>query len=376
MIQRWGRGVCLGLVVIAGCSSTKNEVGIGVAPDAAPPPTPANRATGALGEWDTLAPMPTPRGNHCSVAANGFLVVIGGNYKPKGAADFVNIADVHVAPIAADGSLGSWTLAGKTPSPVNSCTAASDGKDVYLVDGIFDDETAGGKVRRATLDDTGKLGAWQELGALPTGVRVLYSNAAVVGGALRAFHARLPDNGDGIALASAPVAGGALGAWQQSTWLTGFRGHPEYALATLEGGATYVYALGGYSSGDKGNEVLADGAGALLDQAGAPGKSFPVRALPKPTSSGQSLAIDGYVFVVGGKDEVLAGKGRSDVYGAKIAADGTLEAWATLPALPQGRTSLALAGFGDFIYVTGGGFDAGGLDTVYAARVRFPAMAP
>lgn len=369
MNRRWGRGFLL-VLVVAGCSSSSNGTEA-VAPAPLPAPAP-NRATGALGEWETLAPMPTPRGNHCAVAANGFLVVIGGNYKPKGAKDFVTTADVHVAPIAADGSLGAWTLAGKTPSPVNSCTAASDGKDVYLVDGIFDDEAAGGKARRATLSEAGALGAWQELGALPEGVRVLYSNAVVVDGALRAFHARLPDAGDGIALASAPIAGAALGAWQQSTWLTGFRGHPQYALATIAGGGTYVYAMGGYSSGNTGNAVLADGAGARLDPAGVPGKSFPVRALPKPTSSGQALAIDGYVFVVGGKDEVLTGKGRGDAFAAKIGEDGTLEPWSTLPALPQGRTSLALTGHGDFIYVTGGGFDAGGLDTVYSARVRFP----
>ena len=120
--------------------------------------------------------------------------------------------------------------------------------------------------------------------------------------------------------------------------------------------------------------MLADGAAARLEPTGLPGKSFAVRALPKPTSFGQALAIDGFVFVVGGKDEVLTGKGRADGFSAKIGVDGTLEAWSTLPALPQGRTSLALTAYGDFVYVTGGGYDAGGLDTVFAARVRFPAV--
>jgi hypothetical protein len=370
MSQGRGRGVVLVLaaLVSAGCSSTE-DVGIGVAPDGGADAGPETHANGTLGEWATLAPLPTPRGNHCAVAANGFLVVIGGNYKPAGKTEFVNIADVHVARIAADGSLGAWKLAGKTPSPVNSCTAAGDGKDVYLVDGIFDDTAVGGKLRRATLGDDGTLGAWQDLGPLPTKVRVLYSNAAVVNGTLHAFHARLPDDGNGVALASLPLAGGA---WKDTTWLTGFRGHPAYALAATPGVPSYVYALGGYSSGASGNAVLADGAGALLDASNVPGKSFPVTALPKPTSSGEALAVDGYVFAIGGKEDVLAGKGRSDGFAAKIGADGTLGPWATVAALPQGRTSFALTGYGDFLYLTGGGFDAGGLDTVYSARVRFP----
>src|SRR4029078_1995 len=118
--------------------------------------------------------------------------------------------------------------------------------------------------------------------------------------------------------------------------------------------------------------ALADGAGAALDAAGVPGKSFAVPALPKPTSSGQAIAVDGYIFLIGGKDEVLTGKGRPDAFVAKIGAGGTLEAWATAAPLPAGRTSHALTAYGDFAFVTGGGFCAGGLDTVFSARVRFP----
>jgi hypothetical protein len=365
----WGRGI-VALGLLAGCgSSSSSSPANADAPDAAPPPS---RATGDLASWQTLTPMPVARANHCAVAANGYLVVIGGNYKPAGKPDFVNLADVHVARIAADGTVGEWKLAGKTPSPVNSCTAAADGKNVYLVDGIFDSDAAGGVVRRAPLSDDGVLGEWQSLGALPKDVRILYSNAVVTNGTLNAFYAKLPDAGDGIVLASVSVTGAELGAWQQKTWLKGFRGHPQYALATV-GSSSFVYALGGYSGGNAGNSVLADGAGAALDAQGVPGASFVARTLPKPTSNGQAVAVDDWIFVVGGKDDVLAGKGRPDVYAANIVEGGSLDAWRTVAALPEGRTSLAVALYGDFIYATGGGFDAGGLDSVYSARVRFPA---
>lgn len=367
------------MTAASGCSTTVADGGASSSgATSTTPEAPTSRATGALTAWNALPALPVARGNHCSVVANGYLVVIGGNHKPKGAKDFVTVADVHVAKLDADGNAGQWKLAGKLASPVSSCTAATDGKDVYVVDGIFDDAAVSADpkkntVLRASLADDGTLGAWTEMGALPDGVRILYSDATVEGGALRAFFARLPDNGDGIALATAPVENGAtLGAWQSSTWLPGFRGHPQYALAKPEGakGASYIYALGGYASGDKGNAVLADGAGAALDLEGVPGKSFPVRALPKPTSFGKAVAIDDWLFVIGGKDEVLTGKGRSDVFAAHIEAGGALGEWKVVAAMPEGRTSHAVAAHGDLVYVTGGGFDAGGLDTVWSARVR------
>src|SRR5438128_306694 len=126
MHSRWGMGAVAVAAFVAGCGSSGTSGGGTPAPDAAAPAATPNRASGALMSWDAGPKMPTARANHCAVAASGFLVVIGGNGKPAGSPDFVNIADVHVASIAADGSLGAWKLAGKTPSPVSSCTAASD----------------------------------------------------------------------------------------------------------------------------------------------------------------------------------------------------------------------------------------------------------
>jgi hypothetical protein len=363
-------------MIAVGCGSDDSTGGTpsGGAPPTTTPSAPAARANGTIGEWQTLGAMPTPRGNHCAVVAKGWLIVIGGNYKPVGASEFETSSDVHAAKIAKDGSLGPWKLAGKTQSPVASCTAATDGNDVFLVDGIFDGQATGdapNKVRRATLAEDGTLGELREIGSLPEGVRVLYSYAAVDDGTLRAFHAKLPESGDGVALVRAPVAGDGLGKWEETTWLTGFRGHPQYAVARTDAGS-FVYALGGYASAEKKNAVLADGAGASLDQSGAPGKSFTVKPLPKPTAFGKAVAVDDWVFVVGGKDGVIDGKGRGDVFASKVGDGGGLDAWTSLAPLPQGRTSHAVVVSGDFLYVVGGGYDAGGLDTVFSARIRFP----
>jgi hypothetical protein len=337
-----------------------------------PPPRTAN---GTIGAWENVETLPVARANHCAVVANGHIVVIGGSYKPKGATAFVELADVHVAKINEDGSLGPWSLAGATKSSVSTCTAASEGKDVYVVDGLYKDETLGGHVMRATLTDAGKLSEWQDLGTMPMGVRVVGGTASVEKGVLRVVRARLgavdPQSGaitdpGAVTVLAAPVAGNALGAWEETPWLGAFRGYPQLVF-----GKGFVYALGGYAF--KTTEVLADGAGAAIDERGKPGASFAVAPLPKPTTSGRAAYVDGWIFVTGGKDKALGpgSEGRTDVFAAKVADDGTIGEWKTLHAMPAGRTNHAVVVSGEFLYVVGGGFDAGGLDSVYATRVRF-----
>ena len=82
--------------------------------------------------------------------------------------------------------------------------------------------------------------------------------------------------------------------------------------------------------------------------------------------------VDDHLFVLGGKAGVVTCNGQPDTLSANASPDGALGArTAVTPLLPEGRTSLAVTLAGDFLYATGGGFDAGGLPTVFAARVRF-----
>ena len=353
---------CLALPLVACASNETGSSNPGEGSGSTKPAEPAGpKANGTLGDWQALPDLPTPRGNHCAVATNEWLVVIGGNYKPKGASEFVTTDEVHAAHIEADGTLGEWKLAGRTPSPVSSCTAAADGATIVLVDGIYDDENDGKNIHETSIDANGDLSGWTTRGALPEGVSVLYSQAQLSGGELRAFHARLPDNGDGIAFLH------GRDSLSDTTWLDGFRGHPQYVFA-----GAFIYALGGYAGADKQNAILADGAGAKLDDSGVPGESFNVAALPKATAFGKGIAVDDWIFVVGGKEEIMSGKGRADVFASKIdTTTGALGEWSTASSLPQGRTSHALVVWKDHLYVVGGGYDAGGLDSVFSAQVRF-----
>jgi Kelch motif len=351
-IHGWRRALALLVALGAAACSSRS-----------PSASPTAVANGTLGAWRRLSPMPEPRANHCSVAANGYLVVIGGNHAVGDSGAFVNLDEVDVAKLNADGTLGAWQVAGKTPSPVSDCTATASGSTVYLVDGIFTDSTDQARVWSAPLSSSGKLGAWKALGALPANERVLHSEAWVSGGTLFAMVSKLPGDGDVTATIRASVAHG-LGAWSESDWLPGFRGRPEYAFT-----GKYVYTLGGYESGDAGNPTVADVSGAPVAKDGSVGAPFSTTALPAPTTFGRVEAVDDYLFLVGGKPDIYA-PGVARVASARIAADGTLTAWTAEPSLPEPRTNEAAVVAGDYLYVTGGGSDGPGLDSVFVANVR------
>ena len=288
-----------------------------------------------LGTWQTLAPMPLPLANHCAVAAGGYLVVIGGNY---GVSDggFVKTDAVQVAQLEGDGTVGPWSQAGTTPSPVFECTATASGSTIYLVDGIYDDGRDVGHMFSAVLSATGKLGPWKPLGPLPNGQDAFYSNAWIATDAnatLYAMDERTKDTAT-LRVETSPK----IGAWSEDNWLPGFLGRAQYAFT-----GAYVYVLGGYGADAK-NTVHATVIGAPIETNGKVGPAFTTEALPTPVAFGQAVAVDDWIFVVGGTSDVYVGPGRRD-------------------------QALTLAG--DFIYLTGGGYMGPGLPTVFAARVRF-----
>jgi len=320
-------------------------------------------ANGTLGPWQSLAQMPLPRANHCAVAAAGYLVVIGGNYEPDGGMGFVDIDAVDVAALHADGSLGPWSQAGTTPSPVSGCTAAASGSTIYLVDGIYDDMSDQGQVFSAVLSADGVLGKWTKLGALPDGQDTFYSTAWVAtdpASTLYAVDSTLTATAI-LTVATAP----SVGTWAEKNWLSGFLGRPEYAFT-----GSYVYAIGGYLSDDAGNPAVTTVQGSPLSSGSEVGASFTTSALPTAIIYGNAASVDDWIFVVGGKPS-LFGSGEATTLSAQSLAGGQLGAWTAQTSLPEGRTDMALTLAGDFLYLSGGGYMGPGVATVFAARVRF-----
>jgi hypothetical protein len=324
---------------------------------AAPIEPPPNVATGSLDAWQQAPALPTARANHCTAAIGDYVLVIGGNFKQG--ESFAKTDEIHAAKITADGTFGAWQLAGRTPSPVTECSATSDGRTLYILDGLYDNEADERQVFAAELDDTGTLAPLAAMTTLPQ--IAISSEASVHGGDLVMMDTVLPQDGDQTVTLRMPLAGGA---WITDDWGIGFRAQAQHAFAK-----DFAYTIGGYK-GEAGNPVSAEVFVATLGTAGA----RPTTALPVPTAFGEAIAVDDFVFVVGGRDQVFGAPAKTTVLAAPIQTDGSLGTWTTLPPLPIARTNHELALVGDFLVISGGAGAMGGDTNVLATRVRFPAV--
>lgn len=327
-------------------------------------PEPTSAATGELAAWSMTAPqLPTARANHCSAVIDDWMIVIGGNHK-QGTA-FVKTDEIHGMQVLADGTFGAWQLLGRTPSPVSECTATSDGRTLYVIDGLYDRESDARQVWSAELDAGGTLGAMTSLGTLPPGTIAISSEATVHAGELLLMDTKLPNEGDATVTLRTPLV--APLAWTTDDWHIGFRAQSQYAFT-----ADTAFVLGGYK-GDAGNPVSPETFAATIGEAGAIGTPHPTAALPTPTAFGEAVAVDDWVFVAGGRSQALGGtNGSTMTVAAHVEADGSLGAWQTVAALPMLRTNHELAVVGDTLVLTGGAGTGPGDTTVLTARVRYP----
>jgi hypothetical protein len=289
------------------------------------------------------------------------LFVIGGNRSSGGG--FVATNLVHGAKVNDDGSIGAWFEAGTTPSAVTECTAVARGNELYVVDGIYATPGEEGKVYHATIDGSGMVSLFDTAGLLPAGMRALSKAAWVDAGTLRVTSDEL-DVDAGVGTTGALRGDLATGTFLYDGVDPVWRGRPQYAWT-----GTFMYFIGGYAAGSTDPILSVDGATVGAD--GKLGGQFSTTALAKPTMFGQAVAVDGFVFLVGGRDGAFGGTSRADVLSAPVHADGALGDWAPQTAMPEARSNFQLTLGGEFLFVTGGGNGGGGLDEAWSARVRF-----
>jgi hypothetical protein len=314
-------------------------------------------ATGDVGAWTAGPALPVARANHCSAAIGDWVVVIGGNHADGSA--FASTDEIDAAQLAGDGTLGTWQVAGHTASPVNECTATSDGTTLYLIDGLYDDDSDDGHIYAADLDGSGMLGALTSIGDLPDGVVIAASEATVRDHELLVMNTELPDAGNTTVTLRTELGGSAL-AWTTDDWRIGFREQAQYAFAGDD-----IYTLGGYG-GDAANTVLADAFVAPVDT----GDAQMTTALPQPTAFGEAVGVDDWIFVAGGRDSVFGGGATTAVYAGQATADGTIAAWQAATPLPMPRTNHDMVRVGDYLVLTGGADTGPGDTTVLLAQVR------
>lgn len=331
----------LAFVFLVGCASSPQPV-----------------ATGEVADWQAGPSLPVARANHCAVAIGDWVLVVGGNHAEG--SGFASTDEIDAAQLQPDGTLGAWQVAGHLPSAASEPTCTSDGRVLYVIDGIYDNDADGGQVWTATLDADGRLSPLTSFGHLPEGVVAIASGAHVSNGTLVLTHAKLPNDGDTLVTLHTPLPSLA---WTTDDWQIGF--HAMYETAFT---ASAAYVLGGYH--DPAVGALADTYVGSLS-AGALTQVSPSSALPAPIAFGAAVAVDDWLFVTGGRGQVFGAPGTTNVYAAPIGAGGALGAWQTVTALPMQRTNHAAVVVGDFLVLAGGAANGPGDTNVLVARVRY-----
>jgi N-acetylneuraminic acid mutarotase len=295
-------------------------------------------ADGTLQGWSAGTPLPAPRTAHATVAYDGYLYVIGGS-------DGKNpLADVQVAAIASDGKIGPWASAGSFTGARSEHAALAANGNLYVVGGLDGSGKALADVQMAAIHADGTLGTWSTTGSLPS-PRTRHAALAwgddlyVVGGSDGKMLL-----GDAI---RAPLsATGTVGAFVAAAALPSPRGDLQ---AVAHGG--YLYLLGGCS--DQGCATpIADVIAGALGPAGRIATFSAIGALPQPRAHLVAVAYDDRLYAIGGSG--MNGGVLDDTAVAPLTTGGTLAPWSTLPLSVTPRLGNGMVAWHGFLYSVGG----------------------
>ena len=120
----------------------------------------ALNSDGSLGNWFPETPLPVAMYDGCAIITKNRIYVLGGYTSGS-------IANIYTAPINPDGSLGAWTGAGTLPAAISMAQCAVIGNKVYLVGGFKPYPTPSADVYVANINSDGTLGTWSTGPSLP-----------------------------------------------------------------------------------------------------------------------------------------------------------------------------------------------------------------
>ena len=235
---------------------------------------------GSLGAWSATTALPNGRRFHASVAYNGYVYVIAGfdgNFDQA-------YDDVLVAPINADGTLGSWTATASLPSQRGFHAAAVYNGFVYVTGGWMTGLGANPETLYAPIHADGTLGAWVGTSSLPVN-RASHSCVA--------YNGFLYNIGGEQYLAGTTAfvaqinADGSIGAWSATTDLT--TSHSAHASVAYNG---FIYAIAG--------DWQVDVSVAPLNSDGSIGAWQAAASLPSARRYLGAVAYNGYLYTIGG----------------------------------------------------------------------------
>ncbi|MBS2021521.1 MAG: cadherin-like domain-containing protein [Deltaproteobacteria bacterium] len=247
-------------------------------------------ADGSVGTFTTLTALPSARSSACAVAYNGFLYVIGGSPAANNSSVLVTHLKADGTLEAISGSASVWTALTNTPNShdAHSCVVAQG--VLYVISGTT---TA---VDAAYVLSDGRLAAWTSRQALP-----------------------------------------AKRLWFHAVYDSGF-----------------IYVVGGSDTSNPQTTVYRGAIDSLLDTL----TWTTVTSLPVARQAAGAAVINHNLYVLGGNSNASVGSGLATVLTAPIYSNGSLGAWTATGSLPGTRAAAGTAVWNDRIYSVGGSTDA------------------
>jgi len=299
-------------------------------------------SAGTLGAFTQSTALPAAQIYHSSVYYNGYVYTFGG-----GISTGPFLVDVNYAPVT-NGTVGAWTAT--QPLPVANRWHASIACNgfVYVIGGVDVGPTTTAEIRMASLNADGTVGSWTTTTPLPSaryGHSAVFHNGNIyVIGGFDASSAILAD-----AIVARVNADGTLGAWTATTPLPS--GRHSHSSAAFNG---FMYVAGGTTSFTPGAAQLNDVYVSAIAANGTLGAWTATTPLPTGRAKLSVAAVRGHLYAFGGFDGSAYAMPNSVV--APIAANGGIGAWAETQALPisPGMYAFGLVVVEGVVITTGG----------------------
>lgn len=223
---------------------TKNRVYMIGGYDASGPVASVFTATintdGSLGTWTSTTSLPTELDGASVIVFKNRVYLIGGYNRT------IILATVHVAPINADGTLGTWSTTTSLPIPLYFHSSLVTKNRLYVLGGTTTGSVAGTTVYSCVINSNGSLGTWSlSSNALPytmSGNRMCVTKNRVylISGHINGVESP-------TIYAATINADGILGAWYNAgSFPLGIHGHYVFVTKNI------VYIIGGHNSSSLG----------------------------------------------------------------------------------------------------------------------------
>lgn len=289
---------------------------------------------GTLNAFQTAATaLPSTRYAFGLVAYNNHFYLTGGSN-----ATIKN--DSYYATINGDGSISSWTTGPTfTSARLKHGMVAYNGY-IYIAGGN-NGGTYYNDVQYAKINSDGSIGSWMTTSSFATG---RYSMGLVT---YDGYMYLMGGNANAVIQKDTQYArinaNGGLGAWATTIDFTS--SNNRYGLGAFAYNG-YVYVVGGHNTTPYYNDTLY----AKINPAGDVGTSKAATTLTTAVYLTQSVAYNGYMYMIGGN----TGSATGATYYAPINADGSLGSWTATSTYATARYGASAVAYNGYMYLMGG----------------------